>query len=226
MPVISFANPKGGAGKSTAALVLGTTLAAQGASVTVIDCDRTQPIVDWGRGGSANSLRIIANPTESRIISVIDAEAAERQFVIVDLEGVASLMQSRAVNRSDLVIVPLQASAIDARQAAQAVALVREEEEALKRRIAMRVLFTRTSPQIRTKSERIIADELQRAGVEGLAAHLNERTAYKLMFMHRTALNELTDAQANGLEGAKENAESVTAEIVEVIRSLARRAAA
>jgi chromosome partitioning protein len=146
--------------------------------------------------------------------------------VIVDLEGVASLMQSRAVNRSDLVIVPLQASAIDARQAAQAVALVREEEEALKRRIAMRVLFTRTSPQIRTKSERIIADELQRAGVEGLAAHLNERTAYKLMFMHRTALNELTDAQANGLEGAKENAESVTAEIVEVIRSLARRAAA
>ena len=135
MPVISFANPKGGAGKSTAALVLGTTLAAQGASVTVIDCDRTQPIVDWGRGGSANPLRIIANPTESRIISVIDAEAAERQFVIVDLEGVASLMQSRAVNRSDLVIVPLQASAIDARQAAQAVALVREEEEALKRRI-------------------------------------------------------------------------------------------
>jgi chromosome partitioning protein len=226
MPVISFANPKGGAGKSTAALVLGTTLAAQGASVTVIDCDRKQPIIDWGRGGSANSFRIIANPTESRIISVIDAEAAERQFVIVDLEGVASLMQSRAVNRSDLVIVPLQASAIDARQAAQAVALVREEEEALKRRIAMRVLFTRTSPQIRTKSERIIADELQRAGVEGLAAHLNERTAYKLMFMHRTALNELTDAQANGLEGAKENAESVTAEIVEVIRSLARRAAA
>lgn len=39
MPVISIANPKGGAGKSTTALVLGTTIAAHGATVTVIDAD-------------------------------------------------------------------------------------------------------------------------------------------------------------------------------------------
>jgi chromosome partitioning protein len=226
MPVICFANPKGGAGKSTAALIVGTTLAAQGASVTVIDCDRTQPIVDWSTGSSTSRLRIIANPTESRIISTIDAEAAERQFVLVDLEGVASLMQSRAVNRSHLVIVPLQASAVDARQARQAVALVREEEEALQRAIPMRILFTRTSPTIRTKSETIIADELRRAGVSCLSSHLNERTAFKLMFMHRLSLAELSDDQANGLDGARANAERVTAEIVDVIRSLIVKKAA
>ena len=44
MPVISIANPKGGAGKSTTALVLGTTLAAHDATVTLLDCDPNRPI--------------------------------------------------------------------------------------------------------------------------------------------------------------------------------------
>ena len=40
MPVISFANPKGGAGKTTTALVLATQLASRGAQVLIIDADR------------------------------------------------------------------------------------------------------------------------------------------------------------------------------------------
>ncbi|MCY3874936.1 MAG: AAA family ATPase [Rhodobacteraceae bacterium] len=39
MPVISFANPNGGAGKTTFALVLATQLSENGASVTIIDAD-------------------------------------------------------------------------------------------------------------------------------------------------------------------------------------------
>ena len=54
--------------------------------MAVIDCDRTQPIVDWSTGSSASRLRIIANPTESRIISTIDAEAAETQERVESLE--------------------------------------------------------------------------------------------------------------------------------------------
>src|SRR3546814_13530787 len=39
MPVISFANAKGGAGKTTAALLLATELARHGLRVAIIDCD-------------------------------------------------------------------------------------------------------------------------------------------------------------------------------------------
>ena len=39
MPAIVFASPKGGAGKSTSAVVLATELAGQGAGVTIIDAD-------------------------------------------------------------------------------------------------------------------------------------------------------------------------------------------
>ena len=37
MPTIVFANPKGGAGKSTAAVILATQLGRRGAKVTILD---------------------------------------------------------------------------------------------------------------------------------------------------------------------------------------------
>ena len=47
MPVISFASPKGGVGKTTAALLLATELAQKGVGVTVIDADPEQYIERW-----------------------------------------------------------------------------------------------------------------------------------------------------------------------------------
>jgi Mrp family chromosome partitioning ATPase len=44
MPVIVFASPKGGVGKSTSAVLLATELAQSGAAVTVIDADPNRPV--------------------------------------------------------------------------------------------------------------------------------------------------------------------------------------
>jgi chromosome partitioning protein len=71
------------------------------------------------------------------------------QFVFVDLEGTASLLVSRAIAYSDFVIIPIQASSLDVRQAARAIQQVRNEEKIMQRsnplgRIPYRVLMTRT----------------------------------------------------------------------------------
>ncbi|MCB1733227.1 MAG: ParA family protein, partial [Halieaceae bacterium] len=88
MPVISFASPKGGAGKTTAAILLASELARKGAGVTLIDCDPRQWCVKWAEGGKApEALRVLAKVDEDKIIDVIEAEAAQSPFVIVDLEG-------------------------------------------------------------------------------------------------------------------------------------------
>lgn len=51
MPTIVIASPKGGAGKSTAATILGTELAHAGATVTMLDCDPNKSLSLWaGRG--------------------------------------------------------------------------------------------------------------------------------------------------------------------------------
>ena len=49
MPTISFASSKGGAGKSTSAVLLATELAQHGTTVTIIDADPNQPVLRWSK---------------------------------------------------------------------------------------------------------------------------------------------------------------------------------
>jgi len=217
MPVIVFANPKGGAGKSTSALILAQALAKAGASVTVIDADPNRPILDWRSGQSRSTIRVVGDATESTIIRIITDERATQQFVFVDLEGTASRLVSRAISRADLVVVPLQASAVDARQGSRAVSLVQEEEEALSRQINFRVLLTRTSPLIATKLEREIVGVLRLAELPQFATHLNERQAFKAVFARRLALDELDVNQVSGVAEAMANAERLADELVDVL---------
>jgi len=201
-------------------LVLGTTLASHGARVAIIDCDPNQPLKAWRNGLSDTTAVIVPDMSESKIIPVIDSERAARQFVIIDLEGTASRMVSRAIARSDLVLIPMAASALDAAQAARAVSLIHEEEELMSRRIAHRVLFTRTNPQIPSKNEKLIMAELQRTQVPILKTHLNLRTAFMTMFAAKRTLRELDPSQVNGLDAAIKNADDLAAEIVAVIKKI------
>lgn len=77
MPVFAVANPKSGAGKSTSTLVLATTLARQGASVTVLDCDRGQPIAGW-RAGRLKTLSSLIAPSTRK---------ASRKSLIIKVTG-------------------------------------------------------------------------------------------------------------------------------------------
>ena len=225
MPIICVANPKGGAGKSTTALILATTLAEEGASVGVLDCDPNRAIAGWRTGTSASTVDVIGDISEQTIISRMDEIKRSRDFVICDLEGVASRLVSRALSRADLVVIPIQASAVDAEQAARAINLVREEEEAFSRQIPYRVLFTRTSSAIRTQIERAIANDLAVGNVPTFSVALNERAAFKAMFYHRLALSELESQGVNGLKRAQENALAFASEVVEVLSSPAEKAA-
>jgi len=217
MPVISVANPKGGAGKSTTTLLLGTTLAKQGASVTILDCDPNQPITSWRSGNSKNSVQVDGAVQESNITSLLDTYRKSRQFVFVDLEGTASRLTSRALARSQLVLIPIQASPTDAKEAVKAIRLIREEEETLERKIPYRIILTRTSPAIATRIEKNIIDELTAGAVPKFVTHVNERSAYKSMFAYQLALDELDPNEVNGLTKAIENANLLASELVELL---------
>ncbi len=175
MPTIVFASPKGGAGKSTSAVVLATELAGQGASVTIIDADPNKPVSRWARRpGKPANLDVVDDVGENAIIDQIDEAATRTAFVVVDLEGTRSLMVGYAISRADLVIVPTQGSLLDATQAANAIRLVRNQEKASGRIIPTAVLFTRTSAALKPRSLRAIADELAQAGVRVLATQMHE----------------------------------------------------
>ena len=217
MPVIVTASSKGGAGKSTLTLILAQALDAIGASVTIIDADPNRPLVRWRGGKSACTVDVVGEVTESNIIKLIREHSATRQFVLVDLEGTANRLVSRAITQADLVLIPLQASALDSNEASRAVGLIQEEEETLKGRvIPYRIIMTRTNPLITTKIEAGIYRALEDANISLMKTRLHERQAYKAIFVRRLALAEL-DESINGLEAARENAERLAEEVVELI---------
>ena len=222
MAVISIGNPKGGAGKTTLALVLADTLATSGASVSVIDADPNAIIEKWAtkRRNADRPLpyRVIPRPTESEMIGTIDRISKEDQFVIIDLEGSASHMTSRALARSHMVLVPFNLSPIDAELAAQAVKAIQEEEEALERRIPFRLVRSRTNAAIETKTAKRIVDAIRAAELPLLETALVERAAYRDIYEFGVLLSELDNATTSGVRNAITNAAELAQAVVEAVR--------
>jgi len=219
MPIIVFASPKGGAGKSTSAVVLATELAQKGAAVVIIDADPNRPVSAWAkRAGKPESLEVLANVTEETIIDEIEAAAARAPFVLVDLEGTASMTVAYAISRADLVIIPSQGSQLDASEAAKAIRLIRQQEKAFMRRIPYAVLFTRTSAAIRPRTLQHIRDEFTKNSVPVFQTQMHEREAFRAIFSFGGTIAALNPQQVSNLEAAVKNARSLAAEVVTMLR--------
>jgi len=218
MPTISFVSPKGGAGKTTSAVVLATELARR-TGVTLIDADPNKPVSAWAKiGATPPSLTVVADVDEATIIDSIDDAASRTPFVVIDLEGTASMMVSYAISRSDLVIIPTQGSQLDARQAARAIRLVQQQEKAFRCRIPHAVLLTRTSAAIRPRSLRHIHEQLIQHNVDIFAAQLIERDAFRAIFSFGGTLHDLDESQVSNLKAARANVHALAAEVIEKLR--------
>jgi chromosome partitioning protein len=221
MAVISIGNPKGGAGKTTLALVLADTLATNGARVTVIDADPNAIIEKWAqkrRGREGFALSRDPKADQAEMISTIDRVSNEDEFVIVDLEGSASQMTSRALARSHMVLVPFNLSPIDAELAAQAVRAIKEEEEALRRSIPFRLVRSRTNAAIATKTAKRIVDAINAAELPLLDTSLVERAAYRDIFEFGLLLSELDKGSGQQVENAIKNAGELAQSVVAALR--------
>jgi chromosome partitioning protein len=223
MPTIVFASPKGGAGKSTSAVVLASELAGQRASVTIIDADPNRPVSRWAnRPGKPSSLTVIADVTEDAILDRIDQASRQAAFVIVDLEGTASLMVGYAISRADLVVIPTQGSLLDAAEAVKAIRLVRNMEKTAGKTIPTAILFTRTSAAIRPRSLQAIEVELSQSGVRVLETQMHERDAFRAIFSFGGSLADLDRGQVSNVAAAITNARTFAAEILTMLKPAAK----
>jgi chromosome partitioning protein len=219
MPVISFANPKGGAGKTTTALVLATEIAARGAQVAVIDADPEKWISQWaGLPGKPDNIQITSDATEDTIVDLIDAATQRAQFVIVDLEGTASLMVANAIGMSDLVIIPVQGSSMDARGGAKTIRLIRNQERMARRPIPHSVVLTRTSAAVTSRALRNVQEQLAKGGIDVFQTAIVERAAFRDLFDYGGGLADLDPASVSNIERAQENAGSFAGEVLAKLR--------
>ena len=218
--MITLSSPKGGAGKTTAATLLATELAERGARVTIIDADPNKNVVDWAKmPGLPDNMTVIGDVTEETIVDVIEEAASKTPFVVVDLEGTASLMVSYAISMSDFVVIPVQGSQLDAKQAARQMKLIKAQERIAGRAIPFAVLFTRSNPAIQPKTQRHIEARFVELGVPIMETRLYDREPFRALFSFGGTLSSLKDKGMSNLPAALQNARQFTAEVVERLRN-------
>jgi chromosome partitioning protein len=219
MPIISFANSKGGSGKSTSALVLACELAER-ADVILIDADPRRPLAAWSELSAPPArLWVVSSKGERNIQDEIDAAAEEAPFVLVDLEGIASQLATFAMSASDLVIIPAQEQHQDAQAAVDTLGAVRRAGRAARREIPATVLLTRTRAAVKSRTARHISEQLRGLeGVQVLSPELVERDAFAALFSSGGGLRQLDPSDVNGIPKAIENAQAIAAAVITILR--------
>ena len=183
-PVISFASPKGGAGKTTATLILASELLQQlQKPVTIIDADPNHPFERWLKlKHKPELLNFIFDDSDDTILDNIEKAKRESAAVLIDLEGTKNTRVTYAISQSDLVLIPVQGSILDAQEAAEAIKLIKRAEQAFKRKIDFAVPFHADARSNRVQELFITALSLDIFSTNAVAAPIfYETTRYVVL---------------------------------------------
>lgn len=215
MPVITFANAKGGAGKTTAALILATELARQGHRVTILDADPQRWISHWHElSGPQTNIAVISEVSTASIQCHIRENRETTDYFVIDLAGTRDALVATAIGLSDHVMIPVQGCAMDARGGAQILELLKQLDEKAGIRIDHSVVLTRVNPLVTTRAMTAIKTLLSARGVDVLDTPIGERAAFRDIFDCGGMLHAMDAAKVSNLDKACENARLFAAEVL------------
>lgn len=214
MPVITFANTKGGAGKTTMALVTAGELTKRGFRVAMLDADPQQWVSRWmTRMAKMPKFSIVANIDADNIEQTIKDLKKRNDYIVVDLPCGVTPLLAKGLGLSDHVFVPVQGCALDAAGGAQVLDILKKLKSECDIHIAHSVALTRISSIITTRALLAVKGMLAQQGVHVLAVPLIERAAYRDMFDAGTLIDALDPDAVSNLAKAQENARLLVDEI-------------
>jgi chromosome partitioning protein len=172
--IVTVAQQKGGAGKTTLVIQLATALAASGSRVAAVDIDPQGSLTAWmrlreQRGPAVPELRF-SMVGGWRLPVELDRLRAEHDFVVVDSPPHAETDAKVAIRVADLVLIPCQPSLLDVWASGATIELAAKE----RRRPAL--VLNRVPPRGRSVDEARLAIADLACGA--LDAHLGNRQAF------------------------------------------------
>lgn len=211
--IISFASSKGGVGKSTTCAAVAAKLALSGDTVHVLDLDQSRALSRWGKKIAIPGLAVAAVERDAFTAHFRDSMAGRDRpdHVLIDLPGVRETTVLKAIARSDLVVIPSQASELDLYEALRVVGDIRDVVEETGRAIPYRLLLTKVFP-LRMRVTDYAYAEMARLGLPLFRTALVERSAYREMFLTGRPPTEAEPGKGAGLE-----IEQLVAELHEVV---------
>ena len=164
--VLTMAQQKGGAGKTTLVAQLAVALAARGLKVGLLDIDPQGSLTQWFRLreelAPADGMTL-TSVTGWRAQATVEKLKAACDLVLIDSAPHAEIEAKIAVRVADLILVPVQASPLDVWATAPTLALAKAE----KREVLL--VVNRVQPRVK------LADALF-ARIADLGADIAEST--------------------------------------------------
>lgn len=227
MPTVAFVNPKGGAGKTTAALLLALGLSEQGQRVAMIDSDPNKPLVHWASlPGRPDKISVHPAPMTQDIRDALrEAQRKQPDWLILDTEGSIRGAMNFTTMRLDLVLTPLASSAIEAIQAIKAAEMVAQFGKRGGHPLLHRCLLTRVPAALRPRSLKQVVEQLRESDIGILPTALIEKEAFRMLFSVGGGFAELERSGVSGVPAARANAQGYVAAVLELLENAKTQAA-
>jgi len=222
VPVVTIAQSKGGAGKTTLTLALASEYAAMGGSVIILDADRQRSMLNWyqdrcdaGRSGNDGIIVIDASSSPDKDIGPAIAKArSDANLVIVDSEGTSNFKTAFACQDSDYVVVPTRSSRLDLERTVETAEMLHR----MCKDVPYRVLITQTAQVARSKTELEIDRQISSA-FPSFDERMHTLDAFRAMSNYRMTLGEVEEAGLAKCERARSIAQGILATVLEEIKA-------
>lgn len=180
--IITLASSKGGVGKSTTCACIATALALDGSRVHVIDLDQNRTLARWAKNHPIDNLDVMSVAPDDFTDHLDEKNDAKLyDHILIDIAGVYADTLIFAVGKADAVIIPMQASEPDLREAVATHRHITGIEKTFGTRIPHAVLLTAVAP-LPQKITAFIESEIARIGLPRFESRIVQRAVYKELF--------------------------------------------
>ena len=198
MPIISFANLKGGVGKTTLAINVAGAVASARRSVVLLDADPQGSAAEWGRGGRL-PFEVVPLPLGDDVRDWIKAALAiEAEVLVIDMPPMLGEATAAAMAVSDVAAIPVTPSGADLRATGRALDLVKRARVARQSKKPRAVLIP-SKVDRRTAAGAEIESVLHDFG-EAVAPAVSQRIAHVDAFTAGQTVGEYAPGSAGAAE--------------------------
>ena len=177
--IITVAQHKGGAGKTTLSTQISATLAKDGAKVLLLDLDPQGSSTEWfhAREATLGDKNTISHSKLQgwRLMRELKNYTQDYDYVVIDTPPHADSESSISIRMADLVLIPIQPSPLDIWASAPTLKLVLEEKRSLM------IVLNRVPSK--SKLNTTIMEKLEAMGIPVSYQALSNRVSYAASIM-------------------------------------------
>jgi len=192
MRIVSFLNPKGGSGKTTSVINVGSCLARSGKRVAVVDTDPQMSVTNWSK--AEKSAFDVYTASSEKDVYQVRKELSDYDYVIIDGAGSLSVITSAGVMVSDLVIIPVSPSPLDFSATGSVVDVL--EAQAYNRPVEARFLITRKIEQATMLG--VLKESIAQTKIPLFRTAITQRQSYIKSILEGESVFESNDNAAKG----------------------------